>query len=150
MNAHANATATQSQDPTRPPLPTTYRHKRESLRTSGALNPHPEHVTSPLFRGFDFFDPCDLVQVRYEMLRLACVDGASIKTAAAAFGFSRVAWYQTKARYDAHGLMGLLPRPRGPQPHPQKQTPRPTSASAKSMPIPMPCVSNMNSSDNKR
>jgi hypothetical protein len=35
--------------------------------------------------------------------------------AATALGFSRVTWYQAKAQYDMQGLVGLLPRRRGPK-----------------------------------
>jgi hypothetical protein len=96
--------------------------KMEALRTSGTLNPRPERVTDPLFRGHVFFDADDLVQVKYEMLRRVDCEHASVQTAAAAFGFSRVAWYQVKARYDRESLVGLLPRRRGPKPHPQKHS----------------------------
>ena len=41
--------------------------KAEVLREHGALNPHPEDVEEPLFRDRPFFDPRDLVQLRYEM-----------------------------------------------------------------------------------
>ena len=49
--------------------------KARFLASRGALHPHPERVRDPLFRGSDFFDPRDLVQVRYEMLRRHLVDG---------------------------------------------------------------------------
>ena len=51
-----------------PPDPAQQR-KRQTLRRHGTLNPEPESVTDPLFHGNDFFDPNDLVQVKYEMLR---------------------------------------------------------------------------------
>jgi hypothetical protein len=37
----------------------------------------------------EFFDPRDLVQVKYEMLRRVRIDGASVSQAARDFGFSR-------------------------------------------------------------
>jgi hypothetical protein len=96
--------------------------KTEALRASGTLNPRPGRVTDPLFRGHAFFDARDLVQVKYEMLRRVDREHVTVQTAAATFGFSRVAWYQVKARYDRAGLVGLLPQRRGPKPHPQKHT----------------------------
>ena len=45
--------------------------KHEALRKEGTLNPRPRAVTNPLFEESDFFDPHDLVQVKYEMLRQA-------------------------------------------------------------------------------
>ena len=47
--------------------------KRKALLASGTLNPHPEAVRSELFQ-MDFFDPHDLAQVKYEMLRAHSVD----------------------------------------------------------------------------
>ena len=52
--------------------------KGESLRHQGALNPHPQKVADPLFLRGEFFDPRDLVQVKYEMLRRVRVEGASV------------------------------------------------------------------------
>lgn len=91
--------------------------KLESLRQHGTLNPRPQSVTDPLFQdqGQDFFDARDLVQVKYEMLRRVRVDGAPIQATATAFGFSRMALYQIRQRFQAEGLAGLLPQPRGPQ-----------------------------------
>jgi hypothetical protein len=45
--------------------------KTESLRKYGALNPHPQKVVEKTFSDsvLEFFDPRDLVQVKYEMLR---------------------------------------------------------------------------------
>ena len=95
--------------------------KSEALRTRGTLNPHPERISAPLFRASVFFDARDLVQVKYEMLRQVCREGVSVQTAARTHGFSRVAWYQVQARYDAQGLPGLLPQPRGPRRPPKKR-----------------------------
>jgi len=71
--------------------------KLAALRQHHAVNPHAQTVTDPLFTGdHAFFDPRDLVQVKYEMLRRVR-EGQSVTQAASAFGFSRVALYQTKA-----------------------------------------------------
>ena len=91
------------------------KNKEEALRKQGTLNPSPREVTAPLFRGSDFFDPLDLLQVKYEMIRQVTKEGESVTEAAAAFGFSRVAFYQIRKRFDRDGLSGLLPKPRGPR-----------------------------------
>ena len=67
--------------------------KREALARDGALNPHPEAVRDSLFVDSPFFDPADLVQVRYEMVRRHEVDGQSVSEAAASFGVSRPTFY---------------------------------------------------------
>ena len=94
--------------------------KAEALRASGTLHPEPARITDPLFQGSPFFDGRDLVQVKYEMLRQVAREHASVQAAATAFGFSRATWYQVKAQYDTRGLIGLLPRRRGPKLDPKK------------------------------
>ena len=89
--------------------------KEEALRAARALNPRPEAVTAPEFASSEFFDPRDLVQVKYEMLRRQRQDGSTVRDAAAAFGFSRPSFYEAKAAYEAAGMPGLLPRRPGPR-----------------------------------
>jgi len=89
--------------------------KLQALRQQGTLHPHPDAVTDMLFHDSEFFDPHDGVQVKYEMLRRAQVDLASVSQAADAFGFSRPSFYQAQAAFAQQGLAGLLPRKRGPQ-----------------------------------
>src|SRR5215472_10255078 len=91
------------------------RSKRDALRRNGSLNPHPEVVTDPLFQTGDFFDPADLVQVKYEMLRRVRVDKQSVSESASSFGFSRPTYYQAEADFQRDGLVGLLPEKRGPR-----------------------------------
>jgi transposase len=93
--------------PIKPILP-----KEKALRESGTLNTHP--VTDALFSNSDFFDPRDLVQVKYEMLRKVNQEGQSINQTSAAFGFSRPSFYKVLADYEREGITGLLPRKRGP------------------------------------
>lgn len=89
--------------------------KIQILRRQGVLNPHSQAVTDPLFRAGDFFDPHDLLQVKYEMLRRVDVDKALVTEAAASFGLSRPAFYQAQHAFAQQGLAGLIPRKRGPR-----------------------------------
>jgi hypothetical protein len=66
-------------------------------------------VTDPEFLGSDFFDARDAVQVKYEMVRKVRVGGASVTEAAAAFGYSRPAYYAAAAALESSGLEGLVP-----------------------------------------
>jgi transposase len=95
------------------------RHKTDpkeiALKREAALNPHPEAVSDPLFKEHGFFDPRDLVQARYEMLRRHRVDGLSVVAAAEAFGVSRPTFYQAQTEFAKAGLLGLLPKQRGPK-----------------------------------
>lgn len=88
--------------------------KLAALAESGTANPHPEAVRDPAFAGSDFFDPRDLVQVRYEMLRRVQTERQSIVEAAAHFGVSRPTFYKVQADFERAGLVGLLPAKRGP------------------------------------
>jgi transposase len=89
--------------------------KTEALRAQGALHPHPDTVRDPVFGSHEFFDPRDLVQVKYEMLRRVDIDGQSVTQTTEAFGCSRPTFYQAHAAFKAHGLPGLVPRKRGPR-----------------------------------
>jgi transposase len=89
--------------------------KLKSLREQRALHRHPENVQDETFRSDDFFDPRDLVQVRYEMLRRHRIDGKAVSDVADSFGVSRQAFYVTDASFRNRGLPGLLPRRRGPR-----------------------------------
>ena len=89
--------------------------KRDALARQGALHRHPERVRDGLFLGHNFFDPQDLVQVRYEMLRRARVEGLSPTQAARSFGVSRTSFYHAAAAFAAGSLVGLLPKRRGPK-----------------------------------
>jgi transposase len=89
--------------------------KSEALRRQGTLNARPQDILDQAFRGGDFFDPRDLVQVKYEMLRRVQVDGLSITEAARVFGFSRPAFYQAQVSFQLGGLPGLIPRRPGPR-----------------------------------
>lgn len=89
--------------------------KVRALRDSGTLNGRADEVRDELFRPGAFFDPRDLVQVKYEMLRRVRVEGLSVSETARAFGFSRVAFYQALAAFREHGLPGLVPKRPGPR-----------------------------------
>lgn len=89
--------------------------KLEALREQGTLNPRPREVTDPLFATDSFFDPRDLVQVKYEMLRRVQSEGHSVTGAATAFGFSRPSFYQALSAFEEGGLAGLVPHKRGPK-----------------------------------
>lgn len=89
--------------------------KLDALRQRGSLNPHPQRVSDPLFASTDFFDPRDLVQVKYEMLRRVSAEGHGVAQSAKAFGLSRPSFYQAQAALQREGLAGLLAKKRGPR-----------------------------------
>src|ERR1700686_2501427 len=92
--------------------------RRQALSTQGATHPRPQAVSDPLFRDSAFFDPNDLVQGKYEMLRSVEQEGRPVVEAAQAFGLSRPVFYVTQELFNREGLPGLVPRKRGPKrPH---------------------------------
>ena len=89
--------------------------KQAALAEARCLNPHPEQVTDPEFLASSFFDARDAVQVKYEMVRKVKAAGAPVTEAAAAFGYSRPAYYAAAAALEASGLEGLVPARPGPR-----------------------------------
>ena len=89
--------------------------KLRTLQQQGTLNPRPKAVRDELFLQDDFFDPRDLVQVKYEMLRRVRTEGQSVTDAATNFGFSRPSFYQAQSAFEQDGLGGLVPQKRGPK-----------------------------------
>jgi transposase len=94
------------------------RAKADALAEDGTLNPAPDKVGDPKFQEGGFFDPRDVVQVKYEMLRRVSVEKMSVTDVSNQYGVSRPTFYQAKADFDEAGIAGLVPQKRGPHgPH---------------------------------
>ena len=92
--------------------------KLGALLRSRSVNARASAVRGPLFSDSGFFDPHDLIQVRYEMVRRVCIEQHSISETSRLFGVSRPTFYKIKDDFDRSGLFGLLPIKRGPRgPH---------------------------------
>lgn len=92
--------------------------KANMLAEDGTLNPAPDKVHDPKFQEGGFFDPRDAVQVKYEMLRRASIEMASVTEVSEEYGISRPTFYQARADFEERGIAGLVPRKRGPHgPH---------------------------------
>ena len=89
--------------------------KVEILRQQKALNRNFNNVKEPLFRNNTFFDPKDLLQVKYEMLRVVTQKEKSITAASEVFGFSRPSFYEARKLFLKEGIMGLVPKKTGPR-----------------------------------
>ena len=85
--------------------------KTHTLRERGCLNAHPEHVRDEMFLSNAFFDPRDLLQVKYEMLRRVREEGEPVSAAATRFGLSRPTFYTAQRAYETGGLPALVPAP---------------------------------------
>ena len=82
--------------------------KRAFLEKERLINPKPERVSCPLFETLDFFDPFDLPQVRYEMIRSARVEKTPVAQACKLFGFSREYFYKLERAFMARGYIAML------------------------------------------
>lgn len=89
--------------------------KVEALAASRTLNPHPEAVTDPVFVAGEFFDACDLLQVKYEMVRQVETEHVPVAAAAAAFGFSRQSVYAAQQTLTRGGMAALVAGKPGPK-----------------------------------
>jgi transposase len=89
--------------------------KLAALAATGTLNHNPAAVVDPPFRSGGFFDPRDLLQLRYEMVRRHRVDAVPVAVTARLFGVSLPTAYQAHAAFEVAGLGGLLPKRRGPK-----------------------------------
>lgn len=89
--------------------------KARFLADHQALHSHPEQIGDTLFRKGGFFDPRDLVQVRYELLRRHLVEKQPVTEIIRDFGISRQMFYVLLRMFQQEGLAGLLPRKRGPK-----------------------------------
>lgn len=96
-------------------MPTDPHAKRAALQTTGTFNSRAAQVRHPLFQQSSFFDPEDLLQLKYETLRAVEVEKCPIAKAARDFGLSRPTIYEAQAQLQQQGLDGLLPRKRGPK-----------------------------------
>jgi len=93
-----------------------YDDKMRALKKYHALNPRPEKVKDEAFTsGAPFYDPRDLVQVKYEMLKRVEEEKSSVTKACRAFGFSRPTFYKTYKEFSNSGIAGLLPKAPGPK-----------------------------------
>jgi transposase len=96
-------------------MPESAADKRQALEATGTFNRRFAAVRHELFQTGEFFDPQDLLQLKYETLRAVAKDAYTIARAADEFGLSRPTIYQAQAQLQTGGLEGLLPRKRGPR-----------------------------------
>jgi transposase len=98
-----------------PPKHDSKRSKTDALIEEGTFNPAPNKVRNPKFRTGEFFDPRDVVQVKYELLRRVSIDKVSVTEASGEYGVSRPTYYQAKADFNMAGIAGLVPAKPGPR-----------------------------------
>lgn len=91
--------------------------KIKQLKEQGVLNLHPEKIKDEHFLDpeLEFFDPNDLVQVKYEMLRSVEQEGLSVTEASRNYGFSRPVFYQVQSQFKKSGVFGFVREKSGPK-----------------------------------
>jgi len=91
--------------------------KIKQLKEQGVLNMHPEKVKDEHFLDpeLEFFDPNDIVQVKYEMLRSVEKEGVTVTEASKNFGFSRPVFYQVQSQFKKNGVLGFVREKSGPK-----------------------------------
>ena len=73
-------------------------------------------MKDPLFlERAHFFDPCDNLQIRYEMLRSHLIESDSVVGICRRFGLSRQSFYTLQEKFKQEGSAGLLPKKPGPR-----------------------------------
>ena len=89
--------------------------KQEILLENGTYNKKHGKVVEQHFVNDDFYDPQDLAQVKYEMLRTANETKRGIEEIAGKFGFSRAAFYKIKTSFEKAGVSAFVPEKSGPK-----------------------------------
>ena len=89
--------------------------KLDVLKENGTYNKRHASVKKAAFIEDEFYDPRDIVQVKYEMLREANDSNRAISAVTEDFGFSRTAFYNIRESFEKDGITALLPDKPGPR-----------------------------------
>lgn len=89
--------------------------KTDELKANGSYNAKHTQVRAEHFKTGIFFDPEDLIQVKYEMLRSVSSGECTVSRASELYGLSREAFYNNRKAYEAGGLQALVPKKTGPK-----------------------------------
>jgi len=89
--------------------------KQDVLLENGTYNRKYADVKEQRFIDDDFYDPHDLAQVKYEMLRTARESKESIEEITIRYGFSRAGFYKIKNSFDEQGVSAFVSNKTGPR-----------------------------------
>jgi transposase len=89
--------------------------KQDILLENGTFNRNHTKVTDQRFISDDFYDPKDLAQVKYEMLRTARESKESVEEISIRFGFSRAGFYKIKNAFEKEGISAFVSNKTGPR-----------------------------------
>ena len=89
--------------------------KHQNLLKSGLFNQNYQKICDSRFtEESSFFDPCDKLQVRYEMIRSHIIEGDSVSNVCNRFGVTRQTFYTLQEKLANEGSAGLLQKKPGP------------------------------------
>ena len=89
--------------------------KQDILLENGTFNRNHANVTEQRFVDDDFYDPHDLAQVKYEMLKTVRESEETVEEISIRFGFSRAGFYKVKNSFEKEGLSAFVSNKTGPQ-----------------------------------
>ena len=89
--------------------------KKEILMKNGTFNKNYKKVTEEKFSEGGFYDPMDIVQVRYEMIKETERGGKTIDRISNAYGYSRASYYHIRDNFNKNGMSALIPERTGPK-----------------------------------
>jgi transposase len=89
--------------------------KKDILLENGTFNKNHAKVKEQRFAEDDFYDPQDLAQVKYEMLRTVRESEMSIEEVSSMFGFSRSGFYKIRNSFERSGVSSFVSGKTGPQ-----------------------------------
>jgi len=89
--------------------------KKEILIKNGTFNKNHDKVKREGFSEGGFYDPMDIVQVRYEMIKDADDSEKTIGQISSEYGYSRASYYHIKDNFDKGGIAALIPERTGPK-----------------------------------
>jgi len=85
------------------------------LKENNSYNKKADKVFNSLFLTNPYFDPYDILQVKYEMLRAVKNNELSVSDTSRQFGFSRTAYYKIESHFKDEGIDGLCFKKTGPK-----------------------------------
>jgi len=89
--------------------------KQDVLLENGTFNRNHAKVKEQRFIDDIFYDPRDLAQVKYEMLRTARESKESVEEITIRYGFSRAGFYKIKNSFEKEGLSAFVSNKTGPR-----------------------------------
>jgi transposase len=89
--------------------------KKDKLRKNGTFNKNHGRVRKDKFQEGGFYDPMDIVQVRYEMVKESYDGDSAVGQVADDYGISRSAFYGIRKKFEEGGLAALIPERTGPK-----------------------------------